>query len=253
MIEPVVIYVLWLREMKRFVRAKSRLVGSIMMPLFLLVFLGMGFRNVIISSAGTINYTQFLVPGILGMTILSNSLAAGISVLWDREFGFLKEIMVAPVSRVSIVLGRIVGGATTSMIQALMILGISLLLGFGLPNLLAFLLSILFMLLISFTFAGFGLAIASRMRDIQGFGIIMNFIIMPLIFLSGAIVPLQNLPDWLKYISYIDPLTFGVDGLRGALINASMFPLIVDFVVMLAISAFMVLLGAYLFEKSESA
>ncbi len=252
MISGTAIYVLWLREMKRFLRAKSRVVGSLAMPLFFLAFLGLGFNRMAIPGIkGDVDYIHFLVPGIVGMTMLFTSMFAGISVLWDREFGFLKEIMVAPVNRVSIVLGRIAGGTTTAVIQGLLILTISVIMGFKIAGIIPLSLSISLMFLISSTFIGLGLIFASRMRDIHGFSLIMNFVIFPLFFLSGALYPLNNLPVWLKYISYIDPLTYGVDGLRGVLIGDSLFSVVFDFILLISFSVVMVLLGAYFFEKSE--
>jgi ABC-2 type transport system permease protein len=253
MINKTAVYVLWIREMKRFVRAKSRIVGALAMPLFFLAFLGMGFSrmNVPGLTAG-VNYIRFLVPGILGMSILFSSTFAGLSVLWDREFGFLKEIMVAPVSRVSIVLGRIAGGATTTLIQAVLILFISFLVGFKIITIPLFLLGIVFMVLTAVTFIGLGLIFASKMKDMQGFSIVMNFVIFPLFFLSGALYPLENFPRWLRYISHLDPLTYGVDGLRGALIGVSSLSVFSDCIIMLLFSSVMIGLGAYFFEKSES-
>jgi len=252
MISGTAIYVLWLREMKRFLRAKSRVMGSLAMPLFFLAFLGLGFNRMAIPGIkGDVDYIHFLVPGIVGMTMLFTSMFAGISVLWDREFGFLKEIMVAPVNRVSIVLGRIAGGTTTAVIQGLLILTISVIMGFKIAGIIPLSLSISLMFLISSTFIGLGLIFASRMRDIHGFSLIMNFVIFPLFFLSGALYPLNNLPVWLKYISYIDPLTYGVDGLRGVLIGDSLFSVVFDFILLISFSVVMVLLGAYFFEKSE--
>ncbi len=253
MINLTAIYVLWLREMKRFLRAKSRIIGTLAMPFFFLAFLGLGFGNMNIPGmAKGISYINFLVPGIVGMTMLFTSMFAGISVLWDREFGFLKEIMVAPVNRISIVIGRIVGGATTSVLQGCLILGISTLMGFKISGISAFLLSVVFMLLISSTFIGLGLIFASKMRDIHGFSLIMNFVIFPIFFLSGALYPLKNLPVWIQYLSYLDPLTYGVDGLRGVLIHVSSFSILFDFAVLVGFSIVMIFLGAYFFEKSES-
>jgi ABC-2 type transport system permease protein len=247
------IYVLWLREMKRFMRAKSRIVGALAMPLFFLAFLGLGFRRMTIPGlTGEVGYITFLVPGILGMSILFSSTFAGLSVLWDREFGFLKEIMVAPVSRVSIVLGRIAGGVTTTLIQAVFILGISFLMGFKITSVVSVFLALVFMVLIAVTFISLGLIFASKMRDIQGFSIVMNFVIFPLFFLSGALYPLENFPAWLRYLSRIDPLTYGVDGLRGVLIGVSSLPVVANFIVMSIFSAIMIVLGAYFFEKSKS-
>ncbi|HEB36962.1 hypothetical protein LCGC14_1519690 [marine sediment metagenome] len=253
MINKTAIYVLWMREMKRWWRAKSRIVGSLAMPLFFLAFLGLGFRRMTIPGlSDDVGYIRFLVPGIIGMNILFSSTFGGLSVLWDREFGFLKEIMVAPVSRVSIVLGRIAGGATTALIQAILILGISCIMGFKITNISSIFLAIVFMILIAVTFLGLGLVFASKMRDIQGFSIVMNFVIFPLFFLSGALYPLENLPVWLRYISKLDPLTYGVDGLRAALIGVSSFSIFYNFIFMVMFSLVMIFLGAYFFEKSES-
>jgi ABC-2 type transport system permease protein len=247
------VYMLWLREMKRFLRAKSRIIGSLIMPLFFLGFLGLGFNRMPVPGvAPGVNYIKFLVPGIIGMTLLFSSTMQGLSVLWDREFGFLKEIMVAPVSRVSIVLGRIAGGVTTSLIQALLILTISLVLGFRLQRWTDFFAALAFMLLVSFTFIGLGLVFASRMKDIQGFGLVMNFIIFPLFFLSGAFYPLTNLPWFIRGLSYIDPLTYGIDGLRGVMIRSQTHPVLMNVLVMIGFAALMLFLGAYFFEKSES-
>ena len=253
MINSTAVYVLWLREMKRFIRAKSRVVGALAMPLFFLAFLGFGFKRMSLPGISSdVDYLRFLVPGILGMSLLFSSTFAGLSVLWDREFGFLKEIMVAPVSRASIVMGRIAGGATTGMIQALLILCISFLMGFRISGFESIILAIVFMILIAITFLGLGLIFASKMRDMQGFPIIMNFVIFPLFFLSGALYPLENFPVWLRYISHVDPLTYGVDGLRGVLIGLSSFSIVFNFFILVAFSSVMILLGTYFFEKSES-
>jgi ABC-2 type transport system permease protein len=246
------IYILWLREMKRTWRAKSRVIGTLIMPLFFLAFLGFGFRRAVIPGIpAEVNYGSFLTPGIIGMTMLFTSMFAGISVLWDKEFGFLKEIMVTPVSRTSIVLGRIAGGATSSLVQGTMILLLSTLLGFKIPNIASFFLALVLMCLISFTFIGLGLIFASRMKDIQGFSLIMNFVIFPLFFLSGALYPLDELPRWLNILAYLDPLTYGVDGLRAVLLGASKFSLLLDFGVIAIACVFLVMLGSYLFERSE--
>jgi ABC-2 type transport system permease protein len=253
LVNPNAIYVLWLREMKRFVRAKSRIIGMLAMPLLFLSFMGMGFSGMAIPGlSGGVSYISFLVPGIVGMGMLFTSMFAGISVLWDREFGFLKEIMIAPVNRVSIVLGRIAGGATTALIQGVLILLISMVIGFRVPGILAFLTAVVFMLLIATTFIGLGLVFASKMRDMQGFNLIMNFVIFPLFFLSGALFPLDNLPAFIKVISFIDPLTYGIDGMRASLIGFSAFGIMTDLAVLLGFSAVMIFLGAYFFEKSES-
>jgi len=247
------IYVLWLREMKKFVRSKSRIVGSIVTPLLFLTFFGFGFGSLAVPGAPPgVNYVEFLIPGIIGMGLLFSSTFAGLTVLLDRQFGFLKEIMVAPVNRVSIVLGRTAGAITTGLIQALLLLAISALFALRIAGVVDLLLAIVFMILTATAFIGVGLIFASKMKDPQGFNLIVNFLIFPLFFLSGALFPLQNLPGPVQAISYADPLTYGVDGMRAALIGVSFLPIWIDFAVLLGASALMILLGAYFFEKSES-
>ena len=252
MTDGIAIYVLWLREMTRFVRAKSRVIGTLGMPLFFMAFLGFGFSRAQLPNLPPgVNYIRFLVPGIVGMTLLFSSTFTGISVLWDREFGFLKEIMVAPVSRVSIVLGRIAGGATTSLIQGAAILLLSVPLGFAIHGVVGVVLAVLLMILISVIFIGLGLVFASNMKDIHGFNMITNFIVFPLFLLSGALFPVGNLPPQVQVLAYLDPLTYGVDGLRGALLGLSSFPLLLDLGVLVLSCLLMVSLAAYFFERCQ--
>ena len=248
------IYSIWLREMLRFFRLKSRLIGSLASPFFFLAFLGMGFGSAASALPGIpqgVGYVSFLTPGIIGMTLLFSSTFAGLSVLWDRQFGFLKEIMVAPVSRIAIVLGRTVGGVTTAIIQALIILISGTFLGMAIPSIQGVIMSIVFMLLIAATFIGLGLAFASKMEDMSGFSLIMNFLIFPLFFLSGALFPLDRFPSVIKTLAYLNPLTYGVDGLRHSLIGVGTFPMAMDLVVLVVVCAAMLGLGAYLFDTSE--
>jgi ABC-2 type transport system permease protein len=253
MIQPAAIYVLWLREMIKFFRAKSRVIGAIAMPVFMLVFLGMGFRRVEFPGLPPeISYLQYLVPGIVGMTLLFTGAFTGMSVLMDRQFGFLKEVMVTPVSRVSIVLGRIAGGATTSIIQALMMLFLSVFLGFSLPSLLMIGASVVIMLLISVIFICIGLILSSFMKDIHGFNTMTNFIIFPLFLLSGALFPVQNLPVAIQVFAYLDPLTYGVDALRGVLIGHSAIGLVPDIAILGIASALLVGISAWCFSRGEA-
>jgi len=253
MIQPVAIYVLWLREMLKFFRAKSRMIGAVAMPVFMLVFLGFGFRRVEIPGLpDTISYLQYLVPGILGMTLLFTGAFVGMSVLMDRQFGFLKEIMVTPASRISIVLGRIAGGATTSIIQALLMMFLAVLLGFTLPGLPAIVLATGIMLLISVIFISIGLILSSVMKDIHGFNTMINFIVFPLFLLSGALFPVSNLPPPIRVFSYLDPLTYGVDALRGILIGYSVIPVSIDAAILLALSIVMVVVCGYCFKKGAA-
>jgi len=242
------IYVLWLRDMKWFLRAKARIISTIVMPFLWLAILGMGL-GAVTQIPGVGNYIDFLAPGIVAMAILFNATMTGVSVLWDRQFGFLKEILVAPVSRISIMLGKTFGGTTTSIIQGVMLLLVAGLIGAKMPDPAGFLLALLFMIVLAIGFVGLGLAIASRITDPVAFPLVINFLIMPLFFLSGAIFPLGMAPGWLKAIAYIDPVAYGVDGLRGVIIGVSEFPIWLDLAILGIFSLAMVLLGAYLFKK----
>ncbi len=252
MIQLIPIYVLWLREMKKFFRMKSRIIGMLTMPFFMLVFLGLGFRRAEIPGlSGSMDYIQFLVPGMVGMTILFSSSFTGVSILMDRQFGFLKEIMVAPVSRLSIVIGRIIGGGFTSVMQGCVILLFSLFLGFQLFDIVIAPMAIIFMILISICFISLGLICASYMKDVHGFTMIMNLIVYPIFLLSGALFPISNLPEFVRVFSYGSPLTYGVDGLRGLLSGHSDLPLIVDFFVLVLVAFASVSVAAYAFKKSQ--
>jgi len=256
LIDPMPIYTMWLRQMKRFLRVKARIAGSVMMPFLFLAFLGlpMSFMpaRAIPGMPEGMNFLDFLAPGIVGMTLLFSATMSGASVIWDKEFGFLKEVLVAPVNRFSIILGRSLGGMTTAIIQALVIVAIAMAMGVKIASVSGFFLSIVFMILTCATFTGFGLILATRLGDTEGFMSIMNLVIMPIFFLSGAFFPLAAMPAGIKYIMYINPLTYGVDGLRGTLVGAANFPLWVDFVVLLVLAITLASLGAYFFSKMEA-
>ncbi|EMA40481.1 ABC transporter permease [Halococcus hamelinensis] len=253
LVDPLGIYGLWLRDVKRFLRTPSRIVGSLAMPLLFLVFLGFGLDGAAIPGlpAG-IDYIEYLVPGILGFSMLFGASFAGLAILSDQDVGFLKEILVAPVSRTSIVLGRTAGGSTTAIVQAALILVVSIPLGFEVTGWLSVPLAAVFLVLIALTFVGFGIVLASQFSDSEGFGLIVQFVVFPLFFLSGAIYPLSGLPRVVQYVAMVNPLTYGVDGLRGALVGASSYPLVVDFGALVVSSVVMVSLGAYLFERVEA-
>ncbi len=248
-----VIYVLWLRAMKRFIRSPSQIIGSIAMPVLFLLFLDAGFGSLatFLHLPPGVSYIDFLVPGIVGMSMLFAATTSGISLLWDKQFGFLKEVMVVPVRRVSIVLGRVLGGLSTAIIQSTLLIIISLFIGFKIPSILGILITYGFMVLIGIVFISLGLIIASFMKDMQGFGLILNLLIFPLFFLSGAIYPITVLPTVVKYITYINPLTYGVDGMRAALIGISVFPGYVDALVLGIIAVVMLALGAIAFAKGR--
>ena len=249
------IYVMWLREMKRFSRSKSRILGIIIQPIFFLFILGTGLSGAVLPGM-TGNYMDFIAPGVVAMAILFSSLFTGLSVLWDKQFGFLQEVLVAPISRFSIIIGRTLGGATTALIQGFIILIIAISLGVRITSVAGLILTIVFMVLLAFTAVGFGLILASKMRDFQGFQIIINLIILPLFFLSSAIFPIatnENIPDFVVTASFANPLFYMVDGLRGSLtgINYYFHPLI-DLVIVFLICAIFMGLGTYFFNKSEA-
>lgn len=245
-----VIYILWLRQLKRYFRSKPRIIGALGQPLLFLFALGYGFGPVF-QRAGEGDYLQFLVPGIIAMSVLFTSLFSGIEIIWDRQFGFLKETLVAPVSRVIIMLGRTFGGATVAVIQGIIILVISLLAGFRFSSPASLLTALLFMFLIAVLFTALGTAIASVLEDMQGFQLIMNFIIMPLFFLSGALFPLDDLPAAVGVIVRLNPLSYGVDGLRGALIGHAQLGIWADFGVLTLSSLVLVVIGGYMFSKIQ--
>lgn len=247
---------MWLRQMKRFLRSKSRIVGMIVQPIFFLFILGGGLRGASIPGMQGTDSLEFIAPGIITMAILFSSIFTGISILWDRQFGFLQEVLVAPISRFSIIVGRTLGGATTALIQGFIILIISLGIGVKIHSITGLVLTIIFMALTAFTAVGVGLSIASKIQDSQGFQIIMNLIILPLFFLSSAIVPIAtnpNLPDFIVNASFLNPLFFMVDGMRGSLTGSNNFfdPLF-DLLLVLIICSVVMIIGGYLFNKSEA-
>jgi ABC-2 type transport system permease protein len=244
------IYILWVRQLKRYLRSTPRLIGSLGQPILFLVALGFGLGPVF-QKAGQGNYLTFLVPGIIAQSILFTAVFNGIELIWDRQFGFLKETLVAPVSRFNIMIGRTLGGATIAMIQGTIIFFLSLLIGFRPYNLYMIPVAILVMFCISLLFTALGTAIASSMDDFHGFQLIINFLVMPLFFLSGALFPLNNLPKLMEIVTQVDPLTYGVDGLRGALIGASHFAIGFDVLVLVCIATILCGVGAYLFSKVQ--
>jgi ABC-2 type transport system permease protein len=245
------IYVLWLRQLKKYIRSTPRIVGSLGQPLLFLLVFGFGFGS-IFEKAGGGSYIQFLVPGIVAMAVVFTAIFGGIELIWDRQFGFLKETMVAPVSRFNIMLGRALGGATVSVIQGVAILLISFLIGFRIHNPLMLIPAVVFMFLTAFFFTALGTAIASQLTDMQAFPIIMNFLVMPLFFLSGSIFPLDTAPRALQILGKIDPLTYGIDGLRHSLIGLSTFNPATDFVILGGFSLAVLFIGKHLFETMEA-
>jgi len=242
------IYAVWLREVKRFWNSKPRVLGSIGQPLFFLLALGFGIGSLVPG----LNYAQFIIPGIIAMSLLFSSIFAGVSIIWDREFGFLKEMLVAPLSRTSIVLGRVLGGATAACFQGLIILAIGALL-LGLPHASPqnVLLSVAFMLLISAGFVAVGIAIASLLQDVEAFQLIVNFVIFPLFFLSNSLFPTDKLPAWLAEITMLNPLSWGVGAMREMLVDGSYAGLPAALAVLAAFDAAAILVAGRLFDKTS--
>jgi ABC-2 type transport system permease protein len=241
---------MWLRELKRYFRSKSRIVGSLGQPLLFLLALGYGLGSVF-EKAGAGNYFQFLGPGIIGMSIIFTAIFSGIQVIWDRQFGFLKETLVAPVERFNIFLGRTLGGATVATFQGIMVFLIALIFGFRPDNWALVPLVVVFMLLVALLFTALGTGIASILEDMQGFQLIMNFLVMPLFFLSGALFPLTGLPEVLTGLTVIDPLSYGIDAFRALLVNAPHFGLGTDTIVLGIVTLAFLGAGTYLFSKIQ--
>ncbi len=244
------IYVLWIRQLKRYSRSRSRIIGSLGQPILFLVALGFGLGP-IFKKAGGGNYIDFLVPGVIAQGILFTSIFSGVELIWDRQFGFLKETLVAPVSRLSIMLGRTLGGATIATLQGIIILILTIIIGFNPESASSVLIAIVFMFLISLLFTALGTAIASLLTDFQGFQLIMNFLVMPLFFLSGALFPLKGAPLFLQLISKFNPLTYGVDSLREILTSVSHLGVGTDFAVLSVLALITLSVGSYLFSKIQ--
>ena len=245
-----VIYILWLRELKRYARSRAMVIASLGQPLLYLFALGFGLGPVF-QKAGQGSYLQFVAPGVIGMSILFTSIFSGIGLLWDRQFGFLKETLVAPVPRLHIMIGKTLGGATVALLQGLLIVIVCLLAGFRPAHLSALPLAFSFMIMIAVVFAGLGMVIGSSLQNMQGFQLIMNFLVLPIFFLSGALYPLSNLPAALAAITRIDPLTYGIDGLRGALIGAGHFGAATDALVLSSVAVLFLMLGARAFSRIQ--
>ncbi|MEO0022612.1 MAG: ABC transporter permease [candidate division WOR-3 bacterium] len=249
MFDSACIHMVWRRDVLRYFREKSQLYGSLTRPVLWLFILGLGLRGGY-REVGSVNYTQFIFPGIIAMTSIFTSIQSAISIIWDREFGFLKEILVAPVPRTSIVIGKGLAGTTLSLIQGCIILLLAPLVRvkLALVNILPL---ILVMAVMSFALTGIGIVIAARMTSFQGFGTIMNFIIMPLWFLSGALYPLEGLPWWLALLVRINPLTYGVDMIRRLVLGFSFYSPGFNLAFLASFSILTTMAAVYFFNRGE--
>ena len=244
------IYSIWLREMIRYSRDRMRILSSIAIAFFYLTIVAVGIGS--FASVGNLDFKLFMAPGIVGITILFTSMFSGMSIIWDRQFGFLKEILVAPVSRTSIILGKLIGSTTIAIANGLMVLILAIIL-VPVPITIGILPTIVFMILTAFAVVSLGLIIASRMRSMEGFQAVLSFLILPLFFLAGVFFPLDTSPDHIKIASMLDPLTYGVDGMRGSMIGTqySHFPLMIDFGVLLVFDIVMIVIASYLFSRTS--
>ena len=207
------IWVVAYREILRFIADRARMFSAFAFPLTFLVVFGAGFSRIVGDLGGDVSFVQFMYPGILSMTVVMSSLFAGMSVVWDREFGFLKEVLVAPLSRVGIVIGKAAGGSFTAMVQGAVMLVIAPIVGITLTPLLILKL-IPLVLILSLSLSGLGILVASQMRSQQGFQFVVQLMIFPLIFLSGVFFPIDGVPAWLQVVAKVNPLTYGVDAIR---------------------------------------
>ncbi|MFQ5428213.1 MAG: ABC transporter permease [Thermodesulfobacteriota bacterium] len=248
------VYVIVMREFKRFFRQKGRFVVSLVRPLIWLFIVGAGFTKIIDVGEGA-DYIQFILPGIVGMTILFSSIFSTISVVWDREFGFLREMLVAPVSRVTIVLGKLLSGTALAVFQGTLLLFIAPLLGLGV-GVTDFLVMILLMTVLGLAITSMGLFVASFLTSLEGFNVIMNFIVLPMFFLSGALFPIKAIPSGIRLLSFINPLSYGVDSFKHILLPAGgrltpEMPLVLDITFVVVFAVIMTFSAAFVFEKRK--
>lgn len=247
------VYVIVAREFKKFVREKSRLISAIARPLVWLFLVGAGMSRLVAPVEG-VSYMQFIFPGILGMTILFSSMFSSISIIWDKEFGFMKEILVAPVSRTSIVVGKALSGMVISTIQAVIILALFPFLGLklGILNITG---AVMICAALSFSIAAFGIVLATFYENYESFSVIMNFIIMPMFFLSGAMYPVKLLPEILRFAAKFNPLTYGIDALKHVIsaqtqgVMSPDFNILTDLAVIAVTSVVFVVAGGWALER----
>ena len=244
------IYILWLRELKRYWRSKARIVTSLVQPLLYLLVLGFGLGPVY-RRAGAGDFLQFIAPGVIAMTVLFSAMFSGISLLWDRQFGFLKETLVAPVPRIQIMLGRTCGAATVALLQGVIVALVCLVTGFRPVSLAMLPAAFAFLALIAIVFTALGTTIGSSLKDMQGYTAAMNFLVLPVFLLSGTLFPLDNLPVLLATMTRMDPLAYGVDGLRATLIAQTHFGALLDAAVLGSAAVILTVLGAWRFSKIE--
>ncbi|HEX9677284.1 ABC transporter permease [Nitrososphaera sp.] len=245
------VYAIWLREFKVFLREKSRLVASTFTPILWLFVIGSGIGSAAGFDVGLVDYQTFIFPGIIAMSIIFTSVFYGSYIIWDRKFDFLKSVMVAPVSRGTVFVGKTLGGMTTSLVQALMLLAIGAVIGIPLTPV-SLVQAVAVILLMSFGLTSLGLALGSYMYSLEGFQMIVSFVVFPLFFLSGALFPLDNLPGWLGVLTTIDPATYGVSALRGMMLGIGSADPLIDFAILVAYTGALGLFGILSFRRMKA-
>jgi len=266
------IYIIWYRDILRYWRDRWRLVASLAQPLLFLVVFGAGLssslgRGTVFGTPGGFSYIQFMYPGIIGMAILFTAIFGAMSIVWDREFGFLKEVLVAPIDRSAVAIGKALGGTTQAMIQGLILLVLAPFVGVKL-SFLTIVELIPLAALLAFGLSSFGVALASTMKSLQGFQVVMNFLMMPMFFLSGALFPLTNLPGWMTWLTRLDPASYGIDPLRRVVlsdsgrssalverfaltINGQVLPIPLEAGIVLAFGAVMLGIAVVMFQRRD--
>jgi ABC-2 type transport system permease protein len=249
------IYALWYRETKVFMRERSRVISSIINPLLWLLIIGGGLGSAV--SFGGVNYQTFIYPGVLIQTALFSSVFFGVYIVWDKKVDFMKEVLVAPMRRTSLFVGKIVGGSTDTLLQILILftIGVVFTIGGIMPGLqltvYSVAVSLVFLLVTTVGLVSIGLIIGSQMESPEGFQLIISFLIFPLFFLSGSLFPITNLPNWLAPFIFVNPVTYAVDGIRGVLLGIHQFSLLFDFTLVCLFSVVMILIGTYAFKKMK--
>lgn len=235
------------RDLVRFLRDRSQVLGALARPVLWLVFMGKGLRASVPAIGGT-DYQHFVFAGAIAMAVLFGGMFQGVTIIWDREFGFLKEVLVAPVSRVTIVLGKTLSGTAVTIVQGCLTLVFAPLVGvhLGLASLAAL---VAVIVLLSLAMNALGVVVATRMQTFEGFGVISNFVIMPLYFLSGGVFPVEHLPRWMSLLVHANPVTYGVDLMRHALVQHTAFAVGLDLAVLASFAAAMVLLSLLWFRR----
>ena len=246
------IYILWYRQIIKYFRSSVRLIGSLGQPILFMIAFGFGLNRMYQGSGGQGTYLQFIAPGIMAMSVIFMAFFSGVEVIWDRKFGFLRETLVAPVPRFAIVLGKVLGGSTIAVFQRIVGFLVSLAFGFRPENWLMVPFGFLYLFLIAFFCSALGILIACNMDDGEAFPVIMNFVVMPLYFLSGAFFSVKDSPDFLKKIISFNPIAYGVDGARGAMMNNGYFGFSTDFAVLVICGLVLLAIGNYFFAKIEA-